>query len=259
MPLQNASATLAVTTRVLAVTGFIDFKQGFLDPETNTIKAQTIGTWSSLSGTTWANWSDYSINPSPILWTSELIDNGEVRYFTLSIDATFDGEIEYFVHVSETGQFGGEETETYIGPTTTDIPAFYGQFVYVTARVTGKFLNSLDIESNNSTLSVELRNLDTSTLSGTASERILTLDRPISFISDMKISVLKAPTFQLDMYVTDYPTSNVLIPIVLDKQAASAKFSLRGLDNIPRNGIVDISITALPRQVRIGGSVFVIN
>jgi hypothetical protein len=46
--------------------------------------------------------------------------------------------------------------------------------------------------------------------------------------------------------------------VVKNKSATSPTFALYGIDNDPRDGIVDIKITALPRMVMYGGRLTVV-
>jgi hypothetical protein len=61
----------------------------------------------------------------------------------------------------------------------------------------------------------------------------------------------------VNLYVSDTATSQVLIPVVKSK-GATPTFALYGIDNDARDGVVDISIKALPRQALIGGSLYVL-
>jgi hypothetical protein len=80
----------------------------------------------------------------------------------------------------------------------------------------------------------------------------------------------------VDLYVSNTATSVLLTPIVISKtaggtymasgyyvddyfvNATGASFALYGIDNQPRDGIVDISLKGLPRQVMAGGNLLVI-
>jgi hypothetical protein len=69
----------------------------------------------------------------------------------------------------------------------------------------------------------------------------------------------KAPTpYAVNLYVSDTPTSEVLIPVVKSKAAAAPSFVLYGIDNDPRDGVVDITLTTLPRQAMISGNMVVV-
>lgn len=258
MAIQSASAALSVVSTILPVTGFINYKQGILDSASGYIKPMSNSRWSSLSGRTWSSWSNFTLTPLPIIWTSDLIDNGEIRYFTLNLKCEADNAVSYVIHTSETGEFTGEEIEYTLNEGDEDIPAFYGRYFYVTVRTEANELRRLSIESSNKTIEIFLQDINTSTLSGTTSERVLSLPRTVSSIAEMAIHPKAANSYAVNLYVSDTPTSQVLIPVVKSKTSTAPSFCLYGIDNDPRDGIVDISIKAYPRQALIGGSLYVL-
>ena len=257
MAIENASATLTAVTGILAQTGFIEIRQGQLDGATGFIKAINDSRWSVRTGTTWSNWTSFNDNPLPIIWTMDEIDLGEIRRFTLSIQADFDGTISYTIWTSDTGAFTGEETETVLVEGDQEIDAFSGRYVRVVARVTGREIRRISMEANNSTVEIFLQDVNTSTLGGTVSERQVAITRGISGVLEMAIHPKAATSYPVNLYVSDTATSQVLIPVVKSK-GATPTFALYGIDNDARDGVVDISIKALPRQALIGGSLYVL-
>ena len=256
MALQTATANLSSQFRFIPATGLIKYEQGFLDTD-NTIKALGANSrWGELSN--WSLFTSYSSGTQEIRWTAPLLDIGQLTYFTLDILTSTDGECYFRIYVSETGEFRGEELEYLVQNGNTSVESFYGRYVYVTAFSTGKVLSQLSIKSNTDTIDYEINNVSTSTLSGTSSERTIVLPRAVSKITDIFISP-KAPTaYAVNLYVSDSATSQVLIPVVKNKSATSPTFALYGIDNDPRDGIVDIRIKALPRMVMYGGRLTVI-
>jgi hypothetical protein len=238
------------------ITGFIDYKEGILDETSGTIKATGFGRWDAV--TSWSTFTSYTTGKNPIRWTSPLIDIGEVKYFTIAVQTEFDGDLSFRIHVSNENRFAGEEREYIIENGQLSINAFYGQFVYVTAYVTGAELRRMSITTSSEKNTVFLSDVDTSTLGGTVSNRVITLPYPASQVVDMKIEP-KAPTpYAVNLYVSDTPTSEVLIPVVKSKAAAAPSFVLYGIDNDPRDGVVDITLTTLPRQAMISGNMVVV-
>lgn len=238
------------------VTSFREYQEGILDGVTGTIKATGYGRWDAAE--TWSTWTTYTTAKNPIRWTSPQLDLGEVKYFTLSIETDFEGDLSFRIHVSEENTFGGEESEYIIENGNLDIPAFYGQYVYVTAYVSGPELRRMSITANSEKSTVFLSDVNTSTLSGTVSNRVLTLPYPASQVVDMKISARAATPYAVNLYVSDTATSEVLIPVVKSKSASQPSFVLYGIDNDPRDGVVDVTLTTLPRQAMISGNLLVI-
>jgi hypothetical protein len=271
-----AAGSLSSAFTFLPVTGFLPYTQGILDPLSGTIKAQGFGRWGSLLGTKWSTFNSYVNTFLPIRWTSSLIDTGEVAYFNIAISSEFQGGLFYRIYVSETGSFAGEETEYVIQDGDNQIAAFYGRFLYVTAECSGTELYKMLITTDKEVVEYTYRDLNTTTLSGSSSLRILNLDNPISLITEMVITPRAPTAYAVDLYVSNTATSTLLMPIVISKAAGGtymaagyyvddyfassfgASFALYGIDNQPRDGIVDISLKGLPRQVMASGNLLVI-
>jgi hypothetical protein len=259
MPTITASATLQSTFSVTPITGFVSYQEGILDSVTGTIKPQSNSLWSALTGKTWTSWSSYTLVGKTIKWTAPEIDLGEIKYFTLNVDCDFDGSLFLRVYVSNTGDWVGEQTEYYIANGNYSVDAFYGRYVYVTAVVDGAELRKFEITTNSNSNTYELLNVDTSTLSGTASSRTIALSRTVSRIIDIQIQPKAATSYAVDLYVSNSATSEVLIPVVKSKTSSAPTFALYGIDNVARDGVVDILITALPRMVMYGGKLTVVS
>lgn len=258
MAIQSASATLQSTASLITITGFVNYQQGILDPISGTIKAQGTGRWGALSGSSWSAFTSYTQIQDIIKWTAPVIDLGVVDYFTLNIATEFDGSLSFIIYVSETGEFRGEEQEYNIQDGDINVPSFYGQYVYVTAIVTGSELRRMTTTAGNSKSTFSIPNVDSSTLSGPNTARVIPLTKTVSQITDIKIQPKSATAYPVNLYVSDTATSVVVIPVVTSKSATSPSFALYGIDNEPRDAVVDITVTALPRQVMFGGNLLVL-
>jgi hypothetical protein len=270
----QAAADLSAQFTMIPLTAFLQINQGILDTVSGTIKAEGISRWNNY--TSWSNFGDYRGVLSEIIWTAPLIDVGELKYFTISTDAEFDGTMSYEIYTSTTGVFQGEEIKTTVVEGDFDIAAFYGQYVYVIARVSGNELRKLNITTSSVTSIRTLRDVDTSTLAGTVSSRAIPLSRPVSRVMNIVISPKTTTAYAIDLYVSNTATSEVLIPMVISKadsepyfvtdylvtdyfvEGSTPSFVLYGLDNQARNGIVDINLEVLPRQIMTAGNIVTI-
>ena len=259
----QATAAISAEFELVPYAYFRDIKLGRIEKHgqfgDGYVRPISQGRWAEFSGRKWSDMGRWIQNPVlPIVWTSNKIDVGTIKYFTLSITSEFNGSISYLIWTSDTGEFDGEERQYLIEEGNTDIPAFYGRYLYVQARVTGNLLRRMTIETNSSTFDFQLQNVDTSTLSGTVGNRSFSLPTPISAIQDISISVKAATPYAVNLYVSDTATSEVLIPVVRSKVGTSPSFGLFGIDNDPRDGIVDVKIKAMNRQSMVGGNVYII-
>lgn len=235
---------------------FVDYKQGTLDT-TGFILPQGTGTWATLdqNAASWATWTSYIIDAEPILWTSNLVDFGTVDYFTITVETEYVGTVNsYTLHISETGEFTGEETEIFIQEGDI-VPVLYGRFVYVTIDIDGSEIRDMLITLSRETFEIKLKGIDTTTLPGTTASRTLTFDETPSRIVSVEIIPYTDTAFNLDVYVTDYPSSKTLIPVILSKTSTGPEFQIVGLDNVPRDATIDVTAQALPGQRMLNGQI----
>lgn len=230
---------------------------GFIDEATNTILPNNAATWAEYSGTTWANWTAWTGTPAdPLVWITDILDLGTVQTFNLNIETQATGTVSYTVFVSDTGAFAGEESETQINPGDTNIASFSGQFVAVAVSVAADsgptVIETMSLRTNNQTLSLKFSDIDTSTLPGTVDARVLESDRAISGILNMLITPKEVVDYSVDAYVTNTPTSKTVVPRIVDKSQLT--FALVGVDNQPRDAVVDIVVEALPLQSMSGNN-----
>lgn len=257
MAIQIAEATLSTQFIIKIEIGFVYYQQGYLDTATNTVRALSAPTtWNN--NATWSSFSSYSQGYETIKWTAPVIDLGATVYFTLNADIETDGTVTLDVAVSETGFFQGEETVTRINEGDDAIESFYGQYAYVTVTVDAPEIRKFRITPNFDTVEYTINNVDTTTLSGTSSSRTIALTRAVSKITDIFISPQAPTSYAVNLYVSDTATSEVLIPIIKNKSNTAPAFALYGIDNEPRDGVVDIKIKALPRMALLGGKLVVI-
>lgn len=236
--------------------------KGTYNETTQKIYPLSTSTWSGLSGSTWATWNNWAYSTeSQIVWAMPQINLGSTaKNFTMNITTDADGIVGYKVYTSMTGYLEGEETETVIANGATDVNSFYGRFVdvyvIVDKVVDMPTLSTVEIEIGVSAPEeIKFTDLDSATCSGSVSERFIPLTRAVSKIVDIKIQPHETATpYNLDVYVTNTPTSTYLIPKIVSKSISSPSFALVGVDNQPRDGVVDITLTILPRQYMSGNN-----
>ena len=233
---------------------------GLLDAELNQVFPSNTGTWNDLSGTTWANWNQWITKPSnPMTWLADIIDLGAVKTVNLKITTDANGLVAYDVYTSSTGAFAGEEALTTIAQGATGVASFTCQYIAVVVKVTQtqglNTLNAVELKANDSRVNILLKDISTSTLTGTSSARQLVLPRTVSGIVDMIITPHQTSSpYTLDLYVSSTQTSTQLVPKIVSKSAAAPTVALTGLDNQPRDGVIDVAIWALPEQYMDGNN-----
>jgi len=232
---------------------------GVVNPFTNSIEPQNTGSWTDL-GSTWDESPNWNPTATELVWISEPIVLDASQTINLVIESSAQGSVEYEVYASDTAAFAGEETVTTIAQGATGVSAFSGQYFYIVATVTNTsvlpLLEAFDITTNQKTSTkLSLNDIDTSTLDGTVSARELDFGRTVSGVKNLQITVKEVSDFTLESYVTDYPTSNTLLPRIVNKTTPS--IALVGLDNVPRDAVVDVVAEVLPEQYMAGNNLLI--
>lgn len=219
-------------------------------------------TWSNLPSH-WDDWSSWytDIPDVGIFFCDYALRPGPADYFNLTIETVANGIVSYEIYTSPTGEFTGEETTHTIDNGATSIEGFFGIAFLVAVkvqRVNGiNTIDSILITADNATVTETQSNIDTSTLGGTQTARIIPTVRSFSSIREMDISVHETTAYALDLYVSNYATSKTLIPRVVDKTASAPKIALLGIDGSPKDGVIDITFKGLPEQYMQGNNLLV--
>lgn len=235
-----------------APNGLFDANLGYVIPP-------DAGEWTTVS--TWADFVQWSMVPaSPLIWALDIVDLGEIKTFNLKLITDADGLVSYKIYTSDTGAFAGEETVTTINQNASNITAFTGRYVWIEVFVAATggpaVLYGVEFEITEQVNKFSLNNIDTSTLGGTASARTLVLPKAVSGVTNIQITPKSVPNYQLDVYVTDYPTCNTVLPRVVSK-TSPYQIALIGLDNIARDAVVDILVEYLPEGYMSGNNLLV--
>lgn len=229
---------------------------GVLDEINGVVNPVDTGEWADY--TAWDAWGAWEQSPSdPLVWLADVIDLGEVQDFVLDIVTDANGTVSYEIYVSDTGEFDGEETVTTIDPGDSGISAFRGRFVLVAISVAVtsgvNTLNNVQITASNRTVDIKLNAVDTSTLSGTVNARQLALPRTPAKVVHMQITPEEVDAFNIDAYVTAYPTSTQLIPRIVSR-TVPVTIALQGRDGVDRDGVCDVTLSVLPEQFMDGNN-----
>jgi hypothetical protein len=232
--------------------GIFDSALGYVIPPDS-------GGWDDAAS--WDNFRQWAQQPAnPLIWALDPLDLGEIKTFNLKLITSAQGLVEYKIYVSNTGQFEGEETVTTIAQGAANVPAFTGQFVWIEVFVyrTGatNVLYGIEYEISEKPNKFSINNVNTSSLAGTSAARTLTLPKPVSAITNIQITPRQVSDYNLDVYVTDYPVCNTVLPRVITK-TEPYQIALIGLDNKPRDAVVDLLVEYLPEGYMQGNNLLV--
>ena len=234
-------------------TGYFDNRQQKILPRDTGTTWTTYSTWDAY--TSWiSNFAD------PLVYVLEPLDLGRDGYFNLTIETIAEGEVSYKIYTSSTGAFTGEETETVIANTATDLSAFQGRYVvvavYVASTSTVPTISNVVVKPNTSTYSVTRSGVDTSTLGGTVSAREIDFSRNASHVWSVDIKA-DSTAYNQDVYVTDYEAATTLLPTVVSKSTTGITFKLVGLDNVERDSTISYELVLLSAMSMESGNLVV--
>jgi hypothetical protein len=233
---------------------------GILDLAVGQVFPPDLGTWTTTA--TWADFNQWIMLPDVLDYALDPVNLGSVKTFCLNIKTDAVGLVSYIVYTSNTGAFGGEETITFIDQGDVGITAFTAQYVWIEVTVTQtagvNVLNSVNFSIVEKVNKFSINNVDTADINdGSTEGYVLPIDRQVGTITNVQITPQAVTPFQLDVYVTDDATSTLVIPHVTSKTNDSISFALYGLDNKPRDAIVDVLIEYLPEMYMDGNDLLV--
>lgn len=223
----------------------------------NIIISPNRATWADLgAGTdypTWADWNDWAEDPEDLVWTTDIVDLGEITAFTLEILTEGSGDIEYKVHTSDSGLFNGEETTVDI-LAGDNVEAFSGKLFYIETRIIANgsvpTLRSQSFTSSNEVFRKRILNLNTAILPGAAStkelEELITWN--YSKIVTMIITPLQPGGYvEADYWADTYTeVAPPVFPNIVSKEFGNPRISLATYEGIYTEGACDVEVVYMP-------------
>ena len=218
-------------------------------------EASNTATWATMPAT-WALYTAWNSSPSTVsLQLDDDLGSVSVRIPRLAI--AFSGEATYELKVSTTGAFAGEETTvSFVLGTSYTVPQarYYRWTITVITGSTGLLPEIRSVQPSYSTEVVTeyLRNIDTSTLSGTISARQVVYTLGTVYSCD--ITSYDSTSWVDRAYaVPDSYSVATISPVAGIVSNSPLTIVLRDYFGVPVNGIVDITIRGVPK-IAINGS-----
>jgi hypothetical protein len=205
---------------------------GYYDEDSGFYRALSVETWdnydgSSAGGPTWEDWATWNGNAQlPLTFTTGVTDYGskELLQVTTSIQASHPVQttITYGDTVDSSGGSIDSPSTYTVNPGDTSVPAFEARYFQFTVSITvdsaggdttaDYFIAGITTNLGGDTVSTQLSNVDSSTLSGTVGERDLAAFTTISSLKSIVITPHQATgggTFYVN---TGYVASGYFTP-----------------------------------------------
>ena len=222
------------------------------------------GTWANLSGTTWNNWTGWINQPAnPIVWNTPVTDIGSNTHFTITTNTQVNGNVDYKIFVSTTGNFAGEESTTSItSANVANVSALYGRYVYVQANVYNQggitSINSMSFTTSNYSYTIQLQDVDSSTLTANGSGRLLPIDgNVIGAVKNIQLtahqsgstaSVYVDAGYVDTNYFEETTSSLPSIPVIVAKNRMSPTIIFRDYLGNSQDTIFDARVEVVPQM-----------
>lgn len=233
-----------------------------LDPISQQVVPADTGHWDN-TPTTWDLFTTWYIKPTLPMVYQPRLDDLVTHWpwgtsYNLKIETDADGLVGYEVTTYDANYT--LLSTTVINPGDQNVPAFTGEYfnvlVVVTATSQTPTIRSIQVTASNQMVQQTTSGVNTSTLPGTITARQLPLYRKFGSISNITIDVREVTAYAVDVYVTNTPTSQTVIPRTVSMDRTTPTIALVGIDNHARDAVVDFTITGLASQYMSGNNLY---
>lgn len=235
----------------------INEDNGYYDDIDNTYFNYGTGTWDDV--TDWSLWSTWVTAPRETLYLTFNQQNlGQVETVNILSDGEYRGIPHFYVYYSATtGDFSDEANYSTLHITNgmTNIPSITAQYFTIKLaldydNVQGfQYFRNINYRvSEDSTVGkvISFGNIDSSTLSGTTSDRVYTVPTTVGAIDNVQITSRGSASYDVDLYVAHSPTSIKTFPQLLSISGNRVHLTFVGIDGRNRDSHFDISMNVNP-------------
>lgn len=216
------------------------------------------GEWSDL--TSWDTWSSWTLDPFATLYlTFNPIDLGSIETVNIVTDIRCRGIVHYYIYYNSTSTDWTDSPLNYstlhITNGQQNIPSITARYIWIKLALDldeaegFQYFDSINYRaSQNSTTgkTITFTNINSSTLSGTASDRVYTPPVDVGTIKSAQITSRGAvSSYDVDMYVYHSATSNRTTPQIIST-GSNIHLTFTGVDGRPRDSNFDITLTVNP-------------
>lgn len=218
---------------------------------------QDIGHWEDLPST-WDDWYTWFTNPNPQLniLMPEPLDLGQVETFNITSSFQGVGIVDFYFYYSDTfpmlDSLGNYQT-LHVTANQQNIPSITARYVWMAVSITKQgsdiiqYFDNLSVSATTTEKSLSYTDINSSTLSGTADNRLFSIPIPVGGIKSVQVSSQGTTSnYNVDMYVSNIPTSSKTYPRILDKSTSGVNLQFVGIDGKSYDSTFDIKITVTP-------------
>ena len=219
-------------------------------------------TWDTIPST-WDAWTSYVTQPFPTMhYQLPLLDLGSVQTFNIISNIVARGTINYYIHYSSTSDVFAYDPVTFdslnfdtltINAGDTNIPSITARYIIIQLAIDydpaqgHQYFDSISYQISTRSKTLTFANVDSSTLSGTTSNRLFSIGTDIGGIKSVQVTSHGSTNpFNVDMYVYHSTTSTKTFPDIISKNTNGVNLQFVGVDGQPRDSVFDITMEVLP-------------
>jgi hypothetical protein len=227
----------------------VEFENGRVYP-------QDIAQWDDLE--TWDAWDTWFLNPNTqlnLLMPQEF-DLGQVSTFNVLTTFTGQGLVDFYIYYGNETPFS-DDLENYstlhITSGQEDIPSITARYFWIGISISKQdneiiqYFDNLFVNVSNEEKYLSYTNVDSSTLSGTAANRLFAIPDTVGSVKSAQVTSQGTTSdYDVDLYVSNLATASKTYPRILDKTSTGINLQFVGIDGQTYDSVFDIELTVTP-------------
>jgi hypothetical protein len=217
---------------------------------------QDIAQWAGTPAT-WDEWNTWYLNPNTQLniLMPQQFDLGQVETFNLITNFQGQGIVDFYVYYSDTIPFTDSPlnySTLHITAGDTDIPSITARYFWIAVGITKQgneiiqYFDNLNVTVSSQEKYLSYTNVDSSTLSGTAANRLFPIPATVGGVRSVQVTSQGSSTYDVDLYVSNIATATKTYPRVLSKSTSGVNLQFVGIDGQSYDSTFDIELTVTP-------------
>jgi hypothetical protein len=229
--------------------GIIDYRDNgrYFSPGTND--------WSVV--TSWVDFDNWNKNPISTLYLlTDKIDLGQIETVNIIANLSARGTAHYYIYYNSTTSVFNDSTVNYttlhVTNGMTAIPSITARYIWLVlaldydATQGFQYFDNINYRASSEAKTLRYSNLSSSSYSGSASDRLITLGSTIGGVKNSLITSRGSATYNVDMYVARSTTSNKTYPEIISTGTNGIHLTFIGIDGASYDSTFDMQVDITP-------------
>lgn len=218
---------------------------------------QDIAQWDDTPAT-WDAWTTWYLNPITELniVMPQQFDLGQVETFNVITNFEGQGIVDFYIYYGNTSPFTDSPlnySTLHITAGDEDIPSITARYFWIAVSITKQpneiiqYFDNLNVTVSSQEKYLTYTNVNSSTLSGTAANRLFPIPATVGGVKSVQItSQGTTSNYNVDLYVSNIATATKTYPRVLTKSTSGVNLQFVGIDGQSYDSTFDIELTVTP-------------